>query len=313
MPEADGRLMQQVMEDREVTQAHQREIFLEVLQSKIKDQDQAESTEKLMSIAMRAGRIQASKAIATFAECLTVSQLRELKALHGAANLTWAETCKMVGISHKTADRYLAIADDLGDEFMTNVRHLGVSIRTLETARALPADIRKRLTTGEVIDLETVSKEELTSVIKDLAGEHGKELAAKDQALADERKAKTKAEDKASGLGDRLTTIQTELNNLKAGLPVDDAEAIKIIQDIEKKILPLLAVYRHTTKMAGRSPEAVSRILASLELVKEVAEWTGNHLAAKAEGEEPDDEALGAGADMLANDIAAHDGTRPVY
>lgn len=313
MPEADGRLMQQVMEDREVTQAHQREIFLEVLQSKIKDQEQAESTEKLMSIAMRAGRIQASKAIATFAECLTVSQLRELKALHEDAGLTFAEICKLVGISHKTAYRYLSIADELGDEFVSNVRQLGVSIRTLESARALPAGVRERLTTGEVIDLETVSKEELTSVIKDLAGEHGRELAAKDQALADERKAKTKAEDKAKGLGERLTNLQTELGNLKAGLPVDDAEAIKIIQDIEKKILPLLAVYRHTTKMAGRSPEAVSRILASLELVKEVAEWTGNHLAAKAEGEEPDDEALGAGADMLAEDIAAHDGKRPVY
>ncbi|MFH2125451.1 MAG: hypothetical protein ABIK12_02990, partial [Pseudomonadota bacterium] len=227
--------------------------------------------------------------------------------------VAWTKACEMFALSSKTADQYLRLADSLSDEFVGGCRQIGVSIRALETARKLPEKVRQRLTTGEVIDLETVSKEELTSVIKDLAGEHGKELAAKDQALVDERKAKTKAEDKAKGLGERLTTLQTELGNLKAGLPVDDAEAIKIIQDIEKKILPLLAVYRHTTKMAGRSPEAVSRILASLELVKEVAEWTGNHLAAKAEGEEPDDEALGAGADMLADDIAAHDGKRPVY
>ncbi|MCF8066382.1 MAG: hypothetical protein K9K65_06135 [Desulfarculaceae bacterium] len=313
MPEVDGRLMQQVMEDREVTQAHQREIFLEVLQAQVKDQGQAVAVQKLVDMGVRAGRAQTAQVAGKLLTVIHISQLRELKDIAKEAGVPWAKACVMFGFSSKTADLYLRQGAELGDNFVANMLAIGVPVRALEIARKLPENVRQRLTTGEVIDLETVSKEELTSVIKDLAGEHGKELAAKDQALADERKAKTKAEDKAKGLGERLTNLQTELGNLKAGLPVDDAEAIKIIQDIEKKILPLLAVYRHTTKMAGRSPEAVSRILASLELVKEVAEWTGNHLAAKAEGEEPDDEALGAGADMLAEDIAAHDGKRPVY
>jgi hypothetical protein len=313
MPEVDGRLMQQVMEDREVTQAHQREIFLEVLQSKIKDQERAEATEKLMSIAMRAGRIQASKAIATFAECLTVSQLRELKGIYGEAGLTWAETCKLIGISHKTADRYLAIADDLGDEFMTNVRHLGVSIRTLESARALPADVRRRLTSGEVVDLEQVSKEELTEVIKDLAREHQKELAAKDEALGKETKGREKAEAKAKETQERLEATVAELAALKAGLPADDEEAMKIVRDIEGKILPALAVYRFTTKMKGRGDAAISRILASLSLIRHCAEWTEDVLYNRAKGLPRQEEDYAEGAERLADDIEAHDGKRPVF
>ncbi|MFH2125738.1 MAG: hypothetical protein ABIK12_04430, partial [Pseudomonadota bacterium] len=177
-------------------------------------------------------------------------------------------------------------------------------------ALRIPEDVRKRLTTGEVVDLNLVTKDELAEVIHDLVIEHSQALATKAEAITEEQKATNKAEDKARRLEERVGALDKEMANLKAGLPADDAEAMQIIRSVESKIVPLLMMYRHT-KMAGRSPEAVGRIVASLELVRELAEWTGKSLAAKAAGEEPDDDALGAGAHMVANDIAAHDGHLP--
>ncbi len=275
------------------------------------DANQAEAMHNLKEMALRAGRIQASKLIASFSDCLTVGQLRELKDHAQRAGVTFAEACQLVGISRQTAYRYLKAADDLGDDFVSHVRQMGVTIRALESARQLPADVRKRLTTGEVINLEEVTKEELTEVIKDLVIEHSQAMTIKAEAITEEQKATKKAEDKARRLEERVGALDKEMANLKAGLPADDAEAMQIIRGAESKIVPLLVMYRHT-KMTGRSPEAVGRIVASLELVREMAEWTGNHLAAKATGEEPDDDTLGAGARMVADEIAAHDGQPPV-
>lgn len=254
-----------------------------------------------------AGRIQATKVITTFAEVLTVSQLRRIKELGKEAGKTWKEVCDRIGISTKMADQYLRLGADLGDDFVADVSAIGVSIRTLEAARKLPEDVRKRLTSGEVVDLEEVSKEELTEVIKDLAQENRKALDAKDELLEDETKARRKAENNAKETQQRLEATAQELANLKAGLPADDAEAIAAIQNMESKIIPMLMVLRYTS-MEGRSPEAKARIIASVSLVEETSKWTGNSLAAKAEGFEPDDDRLGRHARMTADEIAASDG-----
>ena len=310
MSSPEGNLRQAVMADREVTEAHQKEIFLEVLQSKIQDQEQSEATQNLMDMAVRAGRIQTAKVLGKMADVIHVSQIRELKDLSREAGIPWIKASEMFGFSSKTADQYLRLGSELGDDFVADMSAIGVSVRALEAARKLPEEVREKLTTGEVIDLEEVSKDQLTTVIKDLARDHTQELSAKEEALGKESKAKQKAERKAQELGEHLRALQEELDHLRAGLPADDAEALETIQGIEKKVIPLLMVLRHT-KMQERSPEAKARIITSLELVRAVAEWTSNHLAALAEGDQPDDEVLGMEARRLGDEIAASDGAAP--
>ncbi|MFH2125794.1 MAG: hypothetical protein ABIK12_04715 [Pseudomonadota bacterium] len=194
---------------------------------------------------------------------------------------------------------------------MADMSAIGVSIRALEAARRLPEDVRKRLTCGEVVDLEEVSKEELTEVINALSREHSQALATKDEALTKESKAREKAEAKAKETQQRLEATAQELANLKAGLPEDDEEAMQIIRDIEHKILPHLAVIM-LTKMQGRSPKAVSRITASLKLIEGQAKWAHDRLADMADGVEIDDEALGEDARYWADEIARGGEPRPV-
>jgi len=60
--------------------------------------------------------------------------------------------------------------------------------------------------------------------------------------------------------------------------------------------------------MQGRSPEAKDRIINSLTLIEEAAHWIACALGSLAEGEEPDDDRLGANARKTADEIAAKDG-----
>lgn len=269
----------------------------------------------VMDILTLTGRVQSAEFMGHIANALAINQLRRIKDLCEPAKITWRQACKLIGISTQRADQRLRQADALGEEFIANSERLGVSFRTLEAARLLPEPVREKLVAGEVVDLEKVTKEELTEVITGLARDHQKELAAAHDALTKETKGREKAVAKVTETQDRLEAARQELEALRAGLPADDDEALKIIQDIEHKILPALAVYRYT-KMAGRSDAAVSRILASLSLIGHCAEWTEQTLYFRAKGqavEESTEKEIIKGAEMLADDIEAHDGKRPVF
>ena len=173
---------------------------------------------QLRELFLRAGRIQASKVIASFAESLTVSELREIKSLSKAAGITWVDTCQAIGISTQTGDKYLRLANDLSDDFFATASGLGVSLRILETARKLPEDAKQKLLSGEVVDLETTTKEQLTRVIREMAAEHQEQHDETKKALRSAEKKAQKAESEVKGLEESLELA-------KAGLSPDEAEA----------------------------------------------------------------------------------------
>jgi len=132
--------------------------------------DQATST--ILEVGKLVGRVQSAQVLATVADSIQVSQLRQLKDLHKDAGLTWAETCGIVGIARRTADRMLNLAEELGDDFFGHCGRIGLSVRTMDAARQLPESVRQSLAQGEVVDLEAVTKEALTDAIRQLATEH---------------------------------------------------------------------------------------------------------------------------------------------
>ena len=188
-------------EAEQLTGAHVGENALAVVEETVAAVEHTEAMRAMLEIGKAAGRVQSAQVFGNVADAITVSQLQQMKATHKDAGLTWEQTCGLIGISRRTADLYLKQAADLGDDFFGNCRRLGVSVRTLESARQLPEPVRQALAQGEVVDLETVSKEALTDVIKQLAGEHAKEKSTAQEALDKESKAREKAEKKAKEIG----------------------------------------------------------------------------------------------------------------
>lgn len=294
---------QAALEAEQITTAHQNEMALELAQRLGLEKQQAAALVAMQAVSLRAGRIQAAKLINGFAECLTVSQIRELKATYKEAGITWAQACQQAGISHKTADRYLAIADDLGDEFMTNVRHLGVSIRALEQARALPEPVKQKLIAGQMVDPKDASKEQLTQLIRDLSKEHAQAEAEAESAIKKETRAKERAEDKAKALAD-------ENEALREGLPAEDRQALVQLQEQERATVAFLVRVKNTLDLGVRDPHFVARLTNSLELIAGLAEVTANVVTARAQGIEPNED-QGAEVRELNEMLAEADNREP--
>lgn len=209
------------------------------------------------------------------------------------------------------ADKYLRLGTALGDDWVANALAIGVTIRTLETARQLPEPVREKLTSGEVVDLERVSKEELTRVIRELAEEHAKEKARLEEEKASEAKAREKAEAKLEETGEKLAEVEREARTLAEGLPPDDAEALEVLRKGERDAVMWLVRIKNTVNIAGRDPMFQARLLSSLNLVAELAQATADILIAQAEGEDVDEDYLLSSVHALNRDAAKYDGREP--
>ena len=299
------------VEAEQLTQAQAAENALTVVEEEAGALEMNQAMRTMLEIGKAAGRVQSAQIFGHVADSIHVSQLRQLKATHKGAGLSWEQTCKMVGISRRTAERYLSLADELGDEFFGHCAQIGLSVRTMDAARQLPEDVRRALASGEVVDLEAVTKEALTDAIRTLASEHASEKKALQDELKKAVKAQDKAIDKGADLAGKVEDLTSELEALKEGLPADDKKALARLQEAERPIIAHLALVKNTLDIEGRDPGFVARLVSGLRLIEVMARLTVSVVMARAEGLEPNPEALEDEAQGLNEDIAHHDGRAP--
>ncbi len=284
---------------------------LVVVEGRLEAIQKDQAMRAILELGIAAGRTQTTRVFSQMADAIAISQLRRIKEMAKAAGIPWAQACNMAGFSSKTADQYLRIANDLGDDFVADVSRLGVSIRTLEAARQLPEPVRRALASGEVVDLEAVTKEALTDAIRTLASEHASEKKALQDELKKAVKAQDKAIDKGADLAGQVENLKNELEALKEGLPADDKKALERLQAAERPIIAHLALVKNTLDIEGRDPGFVARLVSGLQLIEVMARLTVSVVMARAEGLEPNPEALEDEAQGLNEDIAHHDGRAP--
>ena len=306
----DARVQNEI--EHEVTKAFDGEMKAGIAKGQLAELQGNEAMNMMMEIAKKAGRIQAAKLVGTFVDSLTVSQLRGLKDSIKGTGITWSKACEVVGISTKTADQYLRLGTSLGDDWVADMRTIGVSVRTLEAARQLPAPVREKLTQGEVIDLEDVGKEQLTRVIKELADEHAEERAEAEKAAKKKDKDLEKSEAKNNELTEKVEVLETENRALSSGLDAGDASTWEQIQAIEKAFVMGIVRIRNTPGMQEMSAMLYNRIAASLLFMEALARDTSMHLATKREEGELAGEDWGFDESReLAQQLAGVDNTEP--
>lgn len=302
---------QAALEAAATTDTAKREMTLTLAKDKLLTHEQTQAVQLIQELSIRAGRVQAAKLMSNFSDAVLVSQLREAKAKAKAAKIPWGQVCDTIGISIRTADQYLKLAADLGDDFYSACRQLGLSVRTLEAARRLPEDIRQKLIAGEIVDPESATAEQLTGVIRDLAKEHAQEKEVSAAELKKEQKAKAKAEKQAEDWEFAADDLGRQLDAIKLGLSINDNKALLQLKEAETNIIMRLTTIRNTTAVSDRDDALVLRILNSLALIQEYAEATLHTIAAKAEGQIPDEEALLGQAQQYNQQAAAADGREP--
>lgn len=288
----------------QTTAAADSESAIQAIRRQAADDDQARKMMELLEVGKLVGRAQSAHVLSKMADVIHVSQLRALKTTARAAGLTWAQACEIIGYNTKTADQYLRLGDALGDGFVADMSAIGVSIRTLETARKLPEEARRRLLSGEAVDLEQTTKEQLTRCIREMAAEN-------QTALDEANKARKKAEAAQAKALATLGDVSQALELARQGLPADDAEAMERVRRREMEIISHFVVIRNSLDIAQRDPYAIARISASLDLIARMAEATARTLLARAEGLEPNDEMLMAEARRLNAELAEADDRRP--
>jgi hypothetical protein len=272
---------------------------------------QNQAMQTILEIGKTAGRIQAAEIFANVSDAIRVGQLRSLKESYKSAGLTWAEACGIVGISTQRADQVLRLCNSLGEDFIANSERLGLSFRTLEAARQLPEPIRQALTSGDVVDLEAITKDQLTQVIKDLSHEHAKDKRVVEEALAEEAKRASRAETKAKKATAKAEELAEELAAQLEGLPAEDKRALGLVLDAERAVVSHLARIKNTLDLAGRSPAFIGRLQSSLSMIEATARYTNFVVQARAEGQEPNEDTLGHEARLLNADLAEHDERQP--
>lgn len=299
------------VEAEQMSNTHAAENALVVAEDAAGDLQLNQAMQTILELGKSVGRVQSAQVLATVADSIQVSQLRQLKEIHKEAGFTWEQTCKIIGIARRTADLYLKQADELGDDFFGNCRRLGVSFRTMDAARQLPEPVRQALAQGEVVDLEAVSKEALTDAIKQLVTEHAKEKRDLEESLTRERKSVSKAVDKHLRAAEQASLLTQELESLREGLSPDEARVLRSLHEAERPIIAHMARVKNTLDLSHRSPAFIGRLVAGLELIRAMSDFTAQVVLARAEGMEPDEDVQGTEARQLNQDIAAYDGTAP--
>jgi hypothetical protein len=269
---------QVVVVAQEVTDALETEGQIEASKERLAEVQQNQITQNLLSIGKAIGRVQSAQIFGNVANSIQVTQLRKLKEECKAIDLTWGQACELIGVSRRTADMYLKMAADLGEDFFGNCRQIGLSFRTLDAARQLPAPVRDKLTTGEVVDLEEVSKEQLTRVIKDLAEEHAAEKAELKKSKENADKAFEKVLEQAEANAERANKLQAENKALSKGLEPGESETLELIKEKELELSLWMIRIKATEKISSMSPELYSRLTGSLRYMKLLTEAIESHV-----------------------------------
>ncbi len=253
----------------------------------------AEDTEKFKALATVAGavtteqlemnqwlgRIQATQAIGSMLEALSLSQLQKIKdnklyeQLKGQEKEingktyhlgTWKGFCKAIGATDRSIDTKLKDLQILGEEALEKAQNLGMTTRELAKLRKLdPSD--QAVVIGE-IEINTGDKDAIVELIENMSAKHVKDKEALQKQLDDE-KAKTanaKAEYEALDqvVGERvneIVSLKKELSMRESESPHQRAvapaiELDKLRGDMHKffdKIEPLFDFVEKDKELAG--------------------------------------------------------------
>ena len=299
-------------ETTEVTAALEETTQAELAQGRLAEIQKDEAMSMMLEMGKMAGRIQSAQIFGHVSDSIQVSQLQKMKEIYKVAGITWEEACNIIGINRRTADRYLKLAAELGADFFGHCDRLGISFRALEAARQLPEPVREKLTQGEVVDLEAVSKSELTRVIKELADERATEKAEAEKEAKKKDKALEKAQAASAELTEKVEALETENQALSSGLDASDAGVWQEIQAIEKEFVMGIIRIRNTRDVPEMSGMLYNRLAASLLFMEALARDTSMHLATKREdGELPGEDWGFEESRQLAQQLAGVDGTEP--
>ncbi|MCW7555879.1 hypothetical protein NX722_25275 [Endozoicomonas gorgoniicola] len=150
------------------------------------------------------GRIQAMKAMANFADVVSIHQLKEIKekklyqALKGKIAYdrqgqklptvgSWEGFCKAIGSSKSKVDEDIRSLETFGQEAFEQLGSMGVSYRTLRKLRKLPEEEREAVINGEAINLG--DKDQVIDLIEEMSARHAREkqqLKDKNQELTNQ-------------------------------------------------------------------------------------------------------------------------------
>ena len=306
----DARMRNEI--EQEVTNAMEDQARANVAKGQLAALEESQTQAARDELMMRAGRVQMAHVMTEVGTRVSIEQLREMRELSQSAKIPWSQVCEKMDISRQHANRLLKQGDALGDEFWNTCSGVGLSFRTVETARQLPAPVREKLTQGEVIDLEDVGKEQLTRVIKELADEHAEERAEAEKEAKKKDKALEKSEAKNTELTEKVEALETENRALSSGLDAGDASTWEQIQAIEKAFVMGIVRIRNTPGMQEMSAMLYNRIAASLLFMEALARDTSMHLATKREEGELAGEDWGYEESReLARQLAGVDNTEP--
>ncbi len=206
------------------------------------------------------GRIQATHAIGTILEALSLSQLQAIKQQKAYRQLqgqsqeingktydlgTWTGFCRGIGSSHKTVENKLKDLQLLGETALENAQNLGMTTRELRKLRQLD-DADQRIVIGE-LEANAGDKDAIIEIIEDMSVKHRQEKAALQKQIDDE-KAERQASDKViAGKDKKINELSKILAKEENASPYD--KAIAYAQEISVVKTKMLAVFGEIDKL----------------------------------------------------------------
>ena len=94
---------------------------------------------------------------------------------------TWEQFCEEIGISRAKADQMILDLNELGENFLSGIAHVGLGIRDFRRMRQLPESVRPIVETdgviidGEKIPASSENRDRIQAAIIRLTSEHDKE------------------------------------------------------------------------------------------------------------------------------------------
>ncbi len=206
------------------------------------------------------GRIQATHAIGTMLEALSLSQLQAIKQQKAYRQLqgqikeingktydlgTWEGFCRGVGASRETIDLRLKDLQLLGETALENAQNLGMTTRELRKLRQLDVADQK-VVIGE-LEANAGDKDAIIEIIEDMSVKHRQEKAALQKQIDDE-KAERQASDKViAGKDKKINELSKILAKEENASPYDKAQTYA--QEISVVGTKMLAVFGEIDKL----------------------------------------------------------------
>ncbi|MGH1463325.1 MAG: hypothetical protein ACRBB6_14975 [Neptuniibacter sp.] len=180
------------------------------------------------------GQIQMGHALSNFTNVISLSKLAEIKkskqyrALKGVKALdkhgnlipnvgVWEGFCKALGVSYQKIDQDIDNLEVFGAETLEQLNSLGIGYRDMRKLRKLPEEDRTAIVQGEYIQVG--DKEEVISLIEDMAAKHSREKEDLEQKL---QRATSEREADKRLLADKDQKINEQARELRRDFSPDE-------------------------------------------------------------------------------------------